>query len=59
MPDTMGGKEMLKQIRARNEELGEPLVLMLSSLSDEESVLESLEMGADEFLLKPGSYYVF
>ena len=47
------------QLIGRMRELSDVLVLVLSALGDEESVIHGLDMGADEYLVKPVSRRTF
>lgn len=47
------------QVIARLRELSERTVLVLSALADEQSIVRGLNLGADEYLVKPVSQNVF
>jgi two-component system cell cycle response regulator len=51
MPD-LNGPEICKRIRSQSQN-GYTYVILLTSMSDSESLLKGLEAGADEFLTKP------
>ena len=53
MPD-VDGLELCRRLRA-NEEVGFVYVIVLSAQSEKERVVEALEAGADDFVLKPFS----
>src|ERR1700687_5403334 len=51
MPD-LNGPDLCKRIRSESRN-GYTYVILLTSMSDNESLLKGLEAGADEFLTKP------
>ena len=53
MPE-LDGIEVCKKIRAKMSEQ-QPYILMLTSLNDEEHIVEGLEAGADDYVTKPFS----
>lgn len=54
LPD-MSGWDVCRHIREHAAELGRPAVIMLTALGDEADRVSGLEMGADDYVIKPFS----
>ena len=52
MMPIMDGYEVLKRLRSEKRFLNIPII-MISALSDVEDVVKAIDLGADDFLLKP------
>jgi two-component system response regulator VicR len=50
------GVDVLKTLRARRDERGNMVVVMLTGLTDEDDKVRALELGADDYVTKPFSH---